>query len=172
MIELEIKDGEVIGALNRLVAGLEDATPAMREIAEFLVQSTKDRFGTGASPDGVTWAPKSETTKAAYRRRGEKVDERPLFGPGSDLSRQIFARADRNSVEWGSTRIYAGTMQFGAAQGQFGAFMGKDKRGRDHFHHIPWGNIPARPFLGISQDDREGILEIVGDYLEGLAGTR
>jgi len=34
---------------------------------------------------------------------------------------------------------------------------------------IPWGDIPARPFLGLSDEDRSGILDIVS---EALAAAR
>jgi phage gpG-like protein len=30
---------------------------------------------------------------------------------------------------------------------------------------MPWGDIPARPFLGFSDDDQAAILEIVRNYL-------
>ncbi|MCO1337222.1 phage virion morphogenesis protein, partial [Microbulbifer sp. OS29] len=49
---------------------------------------------------------------------------------------------------FGTDRPYGAVHQFGATQGQFG----KTKRGGP----IPWGNIPARPWLGTSaEDDRE-----------------
>ena len=88
----------------------------------------------GTAPDGTTWAPKSEVTKAAYRRRGDKVDDRPLFDPNDILNRQIFHRADANSVSWGSNRNYAGVMQFGATKGKFGR--------SSHGGPIPWGTSP------------------------------
>jgi len=160
MITLEINDAGVTAAFDRLAAGLEDMTPAMQEIAEFLVASTKDRFGQGVSPEGQTWAPKSETTKEAYRRRKDRVDDRPLFGPSGMLSSQIFAIPGPRSVEWGSPMIYAGAMHFGAAKGAFGSTA----RGTP----IPWGSIPARPFLGVSQSDGEGIVEIASEYLSEL----
>lgn len=53
--------------------------------------------------------------------------------------------------------VYAAVMQGGAAQGAFG----RTSRGGP----IPWGNIPARPFLGLSDSDRAGVLEIIAEYL-------
>ena len=55
-------------------------------------------------------------------------------------------------------------------QGQFGARIGKDKNGRDFFMTIPWGDIPARPFLGVGPTDRENILETITEYLATAAG--
>ena len=57
----------------------------------------------------------------------------------------------------GSPSIYAGTHQFGAEKGAFGATSRGDP--------IPWGNIPARPFLGLSGDDETEIGNLITDYL-------
>lgn len=169
MIRLEINDTPANAALDELARVLADMTPAMQEIGEFLTTSTKDRFAAGLAPDGTPWAPKSEVTKDAYRRRGDRVDDRPLFGPSGMLSQQIFSIATPTSVEVGSPMNYAGVMQMGAAQGAFGAAIGKDKLGRDHFHHIPWGDIPARPFIGLSESDLTGVQDIVAKYLAAAA---
>jgi phage gpG-like protein len=36
---------------------------------------------------------------------------------------------------------------------------------KSEFPHL-WGDIPERPFLGISDDDRSNILDIVQSHLE------
>jgi phage virion morphogenesis protein len=161
MYTIEIDDTAANSALDQLALQLADMTRPMQEIGEFLSSSTKLRFGAGISPDGAAWAPKSEVTKAAYRARGDKVDDRPLFGPSGSLSSLIHYEATATSVRWGSPMIYAAVMQFGAAQGEFG----RTARGGP----IPWGNIPARPFLGLSDTDRTGVLEIIAEYLTGAA---
>lgn len=172
MYRIEINDAQIMTGLNLLASGMADMTPAMQEIAEFMLETTKNRFPSGVAPDGTPWAPKSPVTLAAYARRGDRQDSRPLFGPTGVLSKDIFGVAAPDSAEIGSPMIYAAVMQFGAAQGQFGARIGKDKLGRDHFHHIPWGDIPARPFLGLSDTDREGVLEIIAEYLDALSQGR
>lgn len=156
MYTLDFNDDEAQRALNRLTEGLSDLSVLMQEIAEFLVTSTKDRFGDGQAPDGTPWAPKSQATLDAYAARGDRVDTRPLFGPSGQLSQTIFAETTADSVRWGSPMIYSAVMQLGATQGAFGP-------------GIPWGDIPARPFLGISESDREGLTAIAEEYLEGLA---
>ena len=172
MIEIEIKNDSITDMLARLDAALTDMTPVMRDIGEYFVDSTKQRFMAGTAPDGTPWAPKSETTKASYRRRKDSVDDRPLFGPSGDLHRNIFFQADAASVSWGSTSLYSRVMQFGAAQGQFGARMGRTRpsekraRSQDYFFPIPWGDIPARPFLGISPEDEDFILDELTEWLE------
>lgn len=163
MAEVVIQNDEISGALARLSAALSDLTPVMQEIGEILVDSTKRRFPQGVSPDGVRWAAKSPATMQAYRRRGDRVDVRPLFGPSGALSSQIFYEVTPDSVRWGSPRIYATTQQFGAAQGAFGR---TSRNGP-----IPWGNIPARPFLGISAEDQVNILDAITDVLTSAAAS-
>lgn len=56
----------------------------------------------------------------------------------------------------GSGLIYAGTHQFGAQKGSYGS----TSKGQP----IPFGDIPAREFLGLSYADREEIESTVSDY--------
>jgi len=155
---VEIKEDEITGALTRLSAALSDMTPVMQEIGEIMVDSTKQRFAQGIAPDGSRWAPKSQTTLNRYgARTSNRIDIRPLFGPSGALSSQIFYEVTPDSVSWGSPMIYAGTQQFGAAQGAFGR---TSRNGP-----IPWGNIPARPFLGVSAEDQTNILETIAEAL-------
>lgn len=172
MIHLELKDDGVAQAMTRVAAALADPTPLMQELGEVLLESTKARFKTGTGPDGTAWAPKAESTLAAYRARKDRADPRPLIGPSRALSSTIAVFASAEGVEVGSNLVYAAVMQFGAGQGEFGAFVGKDRRGRDHSHPIPWGDIPARPFLGVSDEDRTNILAAVDDWLGRLAQGR
>jgi phage virion morphogenesis protein len=142
---------------------MADMSDVMNDIGQTLVANTKARFAAQESPDGTKWAQRSEATLARYAKLG-----RPFGGIlhyTGDMRSFISHSYGPRSTEVGSNAIYAAAMQFGAAQGAFGAFIGKDKRGRDHFHTIPWGNIPARPFLGLSAKDRVDILDILGDWL-------
>ncbi len=165
MIEIEIKEDEVTAVLDRLAAHLTDMSDLMNEIGEQLERQTKQRFFEGKSPDGVPWAAKSQTTINAYKRRGQTVDFRPLFGPNEDgmpLRNSISRNYGPDFVEIGSNKIYAAVMQFGAAKGAFG----DNQTG----HPIPWGRIPARPYLGISDIDRANIIATVNEWLADVAG--
>ena len=57
----------------------------------------------------------------------------------------------------GSNLVYAPTHQFGAEKGDFGSTSKK--------RPIPFGDIPARPFLGISEATTEEILDAIRDHL-------
>lgn len=148
----------VRNALKRLQARAGDMGPAFRDIGEYLIASTKARFAKGVAPDGSAWAPKSQTTIDAYRARGEGALTRPLIGPASRLSSEITYRARGDGVTVGSSLIYSAVQQFGAAAGAFG----KTRRGAP----IPWGRIPARPFLGLSRDDERNVVDIIEEHLD------
>lgn len=167
MITIEVKDSEIQQALARLQSFVADLSPVMNEIGSRLLMSTQGRMLAGQSPDGTPFAPRKASTLKAYEKRGQRFGPHPLWMEG-DMHRQINFQFGPDFVSIGSNAIQAAVMQFGAQQGAFGARIGKDKRGRDHFHHIPWGDIPARPFLGVSEQDRSDILAIIGEALEGL----
>jgi phage virion morphogenesis protein len=155
MISIEINDAPVTAALDRLSAQLDDMTPIMEEIGEVLVNSTTRRFGEGVSPDGANWAAKSPVTLAAYAARGDRIDNRSLFGPSGDLNSTIFAEHGADFVRVGSSRPYAAMMQFGGA--------------RSAYPNL-WGDIPARPFLGLSQDVQAEILANISDAIAAALG--
>lgn len=164
MIPVEINQDTITPALRRLQALLTDMSPVMLDISEYLLVSTKERFAEGRSPQGVAWAPKSASTLAAYRARGDRADPRPLFGPSGALNTTISRAAGPDWAEVGSNMIYAAVMHYGAPEGAFGSTA----RGSP----IPWGSIPARPFIGLSQADEANILEIVGDWMARVAGDK
>ena len=158
MFSVELKAETLNAGLAELEANVTDWTPVMEQIGEYLVMSTKERFKKGESPDGAKWAPKSASTLARYgARKSNRVDVRPLFGPSGSLSSQIFHEAGPAHVAVGSNLIYAAVQQFGAGKGAFGTMANGSP--------IPWGNIPARPFLGLSPEDETNILALVVDYL-------
>lgn len=168
MIEVDVTTDTLRPALAKAQKALDDLTPLLQAIGRLMVESTKDNFRTGTAPDSTPWAPRSQTTLDAYAARGETPKGGPLVGVSKMLSERISHEVDPAGVSWGSSMAYAAVMQFGAAQGQFGARIGKDKNGRDFFMTIPWGDIPARPFLGIGPEDESAILETIEDYLQDL----
>lgn len=150
MIEVKFDNKNVLKALDALAKSSANPRPALLAIGEDLVKSTKKRFNEGRSPDGKAWALNSPLT--LKRKRGSK----PLIDTGT-LRDQIGYAEDGDVLTIFSTMEYAATQQFGAKQGAFG----RTKRNVP----IPWGGIPARPFLGISIEDEQVIVETISDYL-------
>lgn len=178
MIRIDLQSPELTTALKQLGQRLDNLTPALRNIGELLVTTTQRRFTTQKAPDGTAWAPNSPVTlerflsksyggdvprkrdgslkaPAARRLAGKK----PLSGETGELQDRIAATVSGNTLGISSSKIYGGVQQFGAKQGAFG----RTRRGSP----IPWGDIPARPFIGISDSDRQGIAETIAEHLEG-----
>lgn len=170
MLKVDIDDREVLAAVQRLLDTGRDLKPAMQDIGEYLVVSTRQRFQDGVAPDGTPWARNSYTTfdrlaggmsKGSYGKDGRinakgasrVAGKKPLIGETKQLSTKIFPRATAHGVEVGSPLEYAGTQQFGAKAKSFSG--GK----------TPWGDIPARPFLGLSKDDEQQVLAILQEHL-------
>ncbi|MES2987671.1 MAG: phage virion morphogenesis protein [Pseudomonadota bacterium] len=153
----------IVSSLRDAQARLSNMTPVYEDIGELLIDRTKSRFRTGTAPDGSAWAPKRPATLERYRRAGDGLLPHPLIGPSKRLGNEIAKLANADGVEVGSNLEYSGVMQGGAAKGAFGA----DGRGRP----IPWGNIPARVWLGISDQDERDILDIVDEHLQGALAT-
>ena len=93
------------------------------------------------SPDGTDWAAWSDSY-AARRPEGRTL----LMSEDHMLDSITHLTMDKDSIEVGSNMIYAATHQYG-----------DDDR-----------NIPARPYLGISDDNEEDLIDAVDDYLEGI----
>lgn len=171
-ITVEFDNAQVDAALKRLADGVENPAPVLKEIGDLLVESTLQRFAAGRAPDGTPWAPNAEATLEAYLGRtggnykkdgslskkgtARLAGKKPLIGESRSLSTQIHRQLVGNdAVEVGSNMVYAAMQQFGGTKAEF--------------PHL-WGDIPARPFLGISDEDARGIEGIVDDYLAGLIG--
>lgn len=154
-ITIEVDDAELKRGIAELLAKIADPRGALEEIGEVLVQSTKRRFASETDPQGNRWAENRPVTKARKKNPKILTEEGYL---GDLITWQL---EGSKGVAVGSNLAYAAVQQFGAKRGAFG----RTKRNAP----IPWGNIPARPFLGLSDEDGERVLEILRDYL-GQAG--
>lgn len=166
MITEKFNAADALAGLARLERGLGNPQQLMQDIGELMVERTKSRFKEGVAPDGTAWAPNSPVT---LKRKSPET--RPLFGQTGSLNSDIFYEADATQVSWGSNLIYAAVQHFGAEKGAFGSYEGKGFGDTTPTISIPWGDIPARPFLGISDEDGRLLTELVEEWLEDLAET-
>ncbi|MBC7162704.1 MAG: phage virion morphogenesis protein [Immundisolibacter sp.] len=172
-ITFDIDDAQTRADIGRILGLLQNPTQALDDIGEYLIVSTKARFGAGVAPSGVKWKDNSPITLA------RKKDTRPLHGESGRLGREILKFVDQAEVEVGSNLIYAAVQQFGAKMGEFGRYSQLSRRtkfaegdwrrnaGTVKGFPIPWGDIPARPFLGLSAEDVRAVLDIVQKHIEG-----
>ncbi len=162
-------DKALLGAARRL----SERQLLMDGIGEMMVSSTLQRFEDEEGPDGKAWKPSiratpSEDTRAPVRRgkngrllkgSGKKIKGRKggktLTNKG-DLKKSIDRHVTDDEVTVGSNVKYARIHQM---RGRAGRGLSVD--------------LPARPYLGVSEQDAEDIREMVGDFLaDALTGGR
>lgn len=154
---------DVGGDKNRLLARLKKlgeikTAHATEEIAEQLRTSAVERFSTTKAPAGKTW----KTSIRAQESGGKTLTKT------ARLKTSIHATSDRSGLAVGTNTIYAATHQFGARR------VIKPKKARvlrfkigDRWYAAKQVRIriPARPFLGVSEEDKEYIMDTVDKYL-------
>jgi phage virion morphogenesis protein len=155
-LRITINAAELADAIDGLAAIMRRPEPVMNVIGEAMEFSTIERQRRGVAPDGTAW-PSLSPGYAAAKRGAETLRETGrLMG---SLSRRVRG----NQVVVGTNVIYAAIHQFGGTirpkKGKRLAFrLGK----LSVFARSV--SIPARPFLGISADDRAEIVEIFRDF--------
>lgn len=145
-ISVKVDTKAVVETFDVLDKRVKSKTPLF-QIGVEMVKSTVKHFENESGPDGSGWMP-------SWRVR---------MGGGQTLSDKGTLKASLdndvrgNSVIVGTNLKKARTLQYGAARGKYG----RTKYGVP----VPWGNIPARPFLGISNDDRKLIMRILTNFV-------
>jgi phage virion morphogenesis protein len=157
-LELRGKD-EALAELGRAVNALDHPRDMFDEIGMALVVSTQRRFEDEKEPGGNPW-PKSIRALAT----GGKT-----LTDTARLSGSMTHEASDSGVAVGTNVIYAAIHQFGGVIKPVNApklafrVLGELK-------FVDQVTIPARPFLGIDDDDETEILAIAGDWLAQATG--
>lgn len=130
---------------------------------------------------GVTLEKGENAGRLNAKGVGAAVGKKPLIGITKRLSTEIHPEPTSTGVAIGSSLEYAAVQQFGARMGEFGrysqvarwnAYPEGDFRkhaGTVEGFPIPWGDIPARPYIGLSTTDTESVLAITESYLRSAA---
>lgn len=124
---------------------ISQSQAVMEVIGEMLRSSTVERFDASEGPDGTPWKP----SKRALKEGGKTL----VKTGGSGLMGSIDYEASPDHVVVGSNKVYARIHQLG----------GKTGRG----HAV---DMPARPYLGISEEDIDEARAILADHLVGMLG--
>jgi phage gpG-like protein len=162
-ITLSLTHDELLSesAILRMEAATGDMTDLMSSLGEALVRSAHERIAqTNVGPDGKPWA----QSKRAIQAGGKTLHK------SGTLRSSISYLGGPDSVEVGSSVVYSAVHQLGAAVGAFGVLEGIGKGGKKRTLSIPFGDIPARPYLGVSSEDREVISELAESYFDGVIG--
>lgn len=149
MLDVTLDTSQIGSALEELARRLGDLTTPFNDIGEYLHQSTDERFQRKVAPDGSPWAPLSAVTLA--RKKGTAI----LREKGT-LQDTLRKQVTSTELAFGTDRPYGAVHQFGQKKGASGSSKGRP---------IPWGDIPARPYLGLSSDNETEVVLTIHDYL-------
>jgi len=134
---IEIEDEGAVAALERLAALGGNLEAPFKDIGEYLMQRTEERFDTEAGPGGIEWPDIAAETRK--RKKHPKI-----LTESRDLRSSFSYAASADELVFGTNVLYAATHQFGD----------------------PSRNIPARPFLGWDEEDGVEAVEIVLEHID------
>ncbi|ERL56149.1 phage virion morphogenesis protein [Psychrobacter aquaticus] len=164
MVIADVEGMEQITAqLLRILERTGDLSPLMEQMGEHMINSTHDNFETSTSPDGTRWESNSAVTLAAMlgkshtnksgrlnRRGANKImSKRPLIA-NNTLMQSIHYEAASDSVTIGTNMVYGAMMHFGGSKADYPYL---------------WGDIPARNYLGASEEDVDILMNMATEYL-------
>jgi phage gpG-like protein len=166
-----------LGELDGYIARAENPRPMFESIGAMLVTSTQHRFDTGKAVDKSPWPPSLRVL--AHGGKTLILSTR--------LYRSFSYQAFATGLEFGTNVIYAALLQFGGdvahkarqavlnfktnkRSGQ--TRFAKEKRA-DYAQKVTIGahtvHMPARPFVGLDEDDDRAIIRIGEAYIAGEA---
>ncbi|MDR1661175.1 MAG: phage virion morphogenesis protein [Azoarcus sp.] len=168
---IDILDAELKRALKRLGERVSPSgmRVALAEIGSDLAESTRRRFTSSTGADGSRWAGLAKSTMmsrlyalGAFSKKTGRLTKKgaaaaasmkPLVETG-ELSRFI-----RYQVVDGGASVVIGTNRTFDDEAGVGAEV----------HQFGTRTIPARPFLGIDEQDKATILDILNRHLSDAA---
>lgn len=164
MIDIELPYDHIIEQLRRLVGRLENRRELMGRLAGVMHRTVEDNFESEGRP---AWQALHPGTVAARRKAGK--DGKILQRDGA-LAASITPFHDDNQAVVGTNVAYAAIHQFGGQTKPHVikprykralAFGGVIVRQVQH----PGSKIPARPFLVLTPEDGQDLVEEAQDYL-------
>jgi phage virion morphogenesis protein len=162
-VEVDLKGlAKTEEGLADILGRLKNKRELMARIGQYMVRSTQMRINkTKLDPDGVPWAPLTQATEEIKARDG--VHPQDILFHWGTLANSIYVKwttdstteVTANTTRYGASKNYAPYMQYGVGR-TGGRIKGK--------------SIPARPFMGISEQNKKIIMKMVNSYVMGKSG--
>jgi len=171
-ITINIEDGAVREMLNGLIGRAGNMSPVMAKVAQLMLEAVRKNFRAGGRPE--KWPP-------LKHREGQPLRDT------NRLMNSVTASHTETTASAGTNVIYAAMQNFGASKGQFGTVTADVKphkrvitqafgrplktplevmvRAHQRQQAAPWGNIPARPFMVIPDDDLAIIRQTIINWI-------
>jgi phage virion morphogenesis protein len=136
--------GAAAAKIDHVARATEHAAPLMKRIGAVLEASARKRFRSQTAPDGSTWRPSIRVQRSGGTTLIDKGHLRDSITHDAD---------DRHAVI-GSNLIYAAIHQTGGViRAKSGGVLTFNIPGVG-WRRVSSVTIPARPYLGVSEEDR------------------
>ena len=151
-------EDKILEWLAKVEQKSKDNTKLYSELGDILLDGVHDRFRRGVAPDGRPW----QKSWRAIAQNGQTLRDT------GRLLNSIVTITKKNNVLVGADVLYAKLMHYG------GTIRAKSKPYL--VFKTPTGGwvkrksitVPARPILGVSEDDAQNMLLEIEEYLEDL----
>jgi len=166
--------------INNIQERLNVPSPLLKKISILLHKSVMQNFREQGT-DKEKWDRLSPVT-IDIRRKGKGKGSSRILQDTGFLKRSIFPGYIGNEAFVSTNVPYATIHQFGAEKGSIAKNVKvrikdhirrvKGKRIRVSAHtrtmpNIPWGNVPARPFMVLRESYKEQIKQLFNQYMTG-----
>lgn len=155
-VTVNFNDQSLMASIMRIIRSADDPSPIMKNLATAGEVSTRKRFENQAGPDGTPWK---------KSLRAQITGSKTLIKDGHLLD-SITSDSGRDWAAWGTNRPYGPIHQLG------GVIKPKTAGGGLRFRLTGGAWIfkrqvvmPARPYLGVNEEDESNISEIVMNSL-------
>lgn len=152
-IEFNIQDA--LDALIKIESNLDDMHGLFSHIGEILLDIHEARFNAQESPDGVPW----QSLSPWYQESKPKQKDKILTLDGT-LRSTLRWQIEGNTLLFGTNLVYGAIQQYGGTIKPVTA-KALNVGGRPVKQVV----IPARPWLGISAQDKLLLVDVVREHL-------
>ena len=173
MITIKIQRDDLTATLQNLRRKLKDMSPVMRYISVLMKRAVEDNFAAQGRP---RWKPSQRVLK----KGGQTLQK------SGRLAASIVGSHSRTQARVGTNVVYAAIHQFGGpvttsaytrtlAFHKKGGFMSRAAASRKKTGAVRVAfasyaartfNMPARPFLDMTETDMDGVMAAISKYLD------
>lgn len=165
VVNIQLDISQLSRVIDKAVERLSRPKLMFAEMGEELLAIHFARFTAQQAPDGTPWQP----LKDWYRESKKKNVDKILTLDGH-LSGTLRYQASDTGVIFGSDRPYAAIHQFGGVIKPKGNYPLKLGAAKDS-PRAQSVTIPARPWLGLSADDEQRLIDIARKHLKNEFNT-
>jgi phage gpG-like protein len=188
ILRITIDDAEVLERIQTIAQRAQRLRPAMKNIGEYMLLTTRERFDREEAPDGTPWAPLKNKAAAFQKKSGQSAKvksgkrnrvgfdrfaaNRKILQESKLLRDTINYKVDGNSVvirpqqEYGKYHQY-GTKPYTIVPKSAKILAFATGSGTAFAKRVNHPGLPPRPFLGVNDRDGVEIAQIVRDYIFG-----